>query len=196
MLPTSLVVAIALIYEFSLSEFNVLESLVIEKHFYLCYDYETITDLLQVYHSITMSVCTLTRRLQSYNLVKRKINVDEDLNRNIIRGEMQRPGQRAGYSKMWHILRLKHHVHARRRLVAQILHELDTDACKAWKKNKPHRRIHHSPGPNQCWHIDGEILIYKKQAFNLFLFNPFYNGKPCLFLHFYVLRRCHMIYAH
>ena len=118
LLPTSLVVAIALIYEFSLSEFNVLESLVIEKHFYLCYDYETITDLLQVYHSITMSVCTLTRRLQSYNLVKRKINVDEDLNRNIIRGEMQGPGQLAGYRKMWHILRLKHHVHAPTRLVA------------------------------------------------------------------------------
>ena len=52
--------------------------------------------------------------------MKRKINVDEDLNRNIIRGEMQGPGQRAGYSKMWHILRLKHHVHAQRRLVAQI----------------------------------------------------------------------------
>ena len=128
--------------------------------------------------------------------MKRKINVDEDLNRNIIRGEMQGPGQLAGYRKMWHILRLKHHVQALRRLVAQIIHELDTDASKAWKKNKPHRRIHHSPGPNQCWHIDGEILIYKKQASNLFLFNPFYNGKPCLFLHFYVLRRRHMIYAH
>ena len=168
MLPTSLAVAIALIYEFSLSEFNVLESVVIEKYFYLCYDYETITDLLQVYHSITMSVCALTRRLQSYNLVKRKINVDEDFNRNIIRGEMQGPGQLAGYRKMWHILRLKHHVHAPRRLVAQILHELDTDASKARKRNKPHRRIHHSHGPSQCLHIDGEILIYKKQAFTLF----------------------------
>ena len=136
-------VAIAFIYEFSLSEFNVLESVVIEQYFHLCYDYETITDLLQVHHSITMSVCTLRRRLQSYNLVKRKINVDDDLNRNIIRGEMQGPGQRAGYSKMWHILRLKQHVHARRRLVSQILHELDTDASKAWKRNKPHRRIHY-----------------------------------------------------
>ena len=103
MLPTSLVVAIALIYEFSLSEFNVLESVVIEKHFYLCYDYETITDLLQVYHSITMSVCTLTRRLQSYNLVKRKINIDEDLVWNIIRSEMQGQEQLASYRKMWHI---------------------------------------------------------------------------------------------
>ena len=71
-------------------------------YFHLGYDYETITDLLQVYHSITMSVCTLKRRLQIYNLVKRKINTDEALVRNIIGSEMQRPGQLAGYR--WHIL--------------------------------------------------------------------------------------------
>ena len=47
MLPTSLVVDIALVYEFSLSEFNVLESVVIEKYFHLGFDYKTITDLLQ-----------------------------------------------------------------------------------------------------------------------------------------------------
>ena len=72
MLPTSFVVAIASIYEVSFSEFNMLESVVIEKYFHLGYDYETIADLLQVYHSITMRVCTLRRRLQSYNLVERQ----------------------------------------------------------------------------------------------------------------------------
>ena len=118
--------------------------------------------------------------------MKRKINVDEDLVRNIIRSEMQGPGQLAGYRKMWHILRLKHHVHAPRKLVAQILHELDPDASKARKRNKLHRRIYQSHGPNQCWHIDGEIFVYKKkQAFNIFLFSPFFNGKPCSSLHFY-----------
>lgn len=126
------------------------------------YNYKTITDLLQVHHGISMSVRTLKRRLQSYNLVKRKMNVDEDLVRNIIRSEMQEPGQLAGYRKMWHILRLKHHVHAPRKLVAQILHELDPDASKARKRNKLHRRIYQSHGPSQCWHIDGEILFYKK----------------------------------
>ena len=55
--------------------------------------------------------------------MKKKINVDEDLVQNIVRIEMQGPGQLASYRKMWHILRLKHHVHAPRRLVAQILHE-------------------------------------------------------------------------
>ena len=49
-----------------------------------------------------MSVSTLKRRLQIYNLVKRKMNADEDLVRNIIGSEMQRPGQLAGYR--WHIL--------------------------------------------------------------------------------------------
>ena len=133
-----------------------LENVAIENYFHLGYNYETITDLLQVYHSITMSVCTLKRRLQSYNLVKRKINIDEDLVWNVIRSEMQGQGQLASYRKMWHILRLKHHVHAPRRTVAQILHEQVPDANKARKRNKLHGRIYHSHGPNQSWHIDGE----------------------------------------
>ena len=73
-----------------------LENVAIEKYFHLGYNY----DLLQVYHSITMSVCTLKRRLQSYNLVKRKINIDEDLVWNVIRSEMQGQGQLASYRKM------------------------------------------------------------------------------------------------
>ncbi|XP_067037606.1 uncharacterized protein [Acropora muricata] len=137
------------------AEFNVTENVAIEKYFHLGYDYKTITDLLLVHHGITMSVRTLKRRLKSNNLGKKKINVDEDLVRNIIRSEMQGPGQLAGYRKMWHILRIKHHVHAPRRLVAQILHELDPDGSKARKRNKLHRRIYQSHGPNQCWHIDG-----------------------------------------
>ena len=60
--------------------------------------------------------------------MKKKIIVDEGLIRNIIRSEIQGPGQLAGYRKIWHILRIKHHVHAPRRLVAQIFHELDPDA--------------------------------------------------------------------
>ena len=156
-------------------------SVVIEKYFHLGYDYKTIIDLLQVYHRITMSVRTLKRRLQSYNLVKKKINVDEDLIRNIIISEMQGPGQLADYRKMWHMLRIKHHVHAPRRLVAQILHGLDPDGTKAWKTNKLHHRIYQSHGPNQCWDIDGEKLVVSNY---LFTFNPFYDSKPCLSLHF------------
>lgn len=159
------------------------ENVAIEKYFHLGYDYKTITDLLLVHHGITMSVRTLKRRLKTNNLGKKKINVDEDLVRNIIRSKMQGPGQLAGYRKMWHILRIKHHVHAPRRLVAQILHELDPDGSKARKRNKLHRRIYQSHGPNQCWHIDGEKLVVS----NLFSFYPFYDhSKPCLSLHFWL----------
>ena len=62
----------------------------------------------------------------------------------------------ASYRKMWHILRLKHHVHAPRRLVAQILHELDPDASNARKRTNC--RIYHSHGPSQCWHIELDSL--------------------------------------
>ena len=91
-----------------------IENVAIEKYFHLGYDYKTITDLLLVDHGITMSVRTLKRRLKSNNLGKKKINVDEDLVRNIIRSEMQGPGHLAGYRTMWHILRIKHHVHTPR----------------------------------------------------------------------------------
>ena len=59
------------------------ENVAIEKYFHLGYDYKTITDLLLVHHGIT-----LKRRLKTNNLGKKKINVDEDLVRNIIRSEM------------------------------------------------------------------------------------------------------------
>ena len=81
--------------------------------------------------------------------MKRKINIDKDLVWNVIRSEMQGPGQLASYRKMWHILRLKHHVHAPRRLVAHVLYELDPNASKAWMRNNLHHRIYHSHGPNQ-----------------------------------------------
>ncbi len=37
-------------------------------------------------------------------------------------------GSLAGYRKMWHILRLKHHLRVSRKIVAKILRELDPEA--------------------------------------------------------------------
>ena len=70
-----------------------IESIVIEKYSQLGYDYKTITDLLQFYHGITTSVHTLKRRLQSNNLVKMKVNVDEDLTLKV-------PKEMASFSKL------------------------------------------------------------------------------------------------
>ena len=78
----------------------------------------------------------------------------EDL-RTIIQREMQETGELSGYRKIWHILRINHHLHVPRKLVAQIVHDIDPEASKARKGNKLRRRKYRSYGPNHCWHIDG-----------------------------------------
>ncbi len=114
-----------------------------------------------------MSVRTLKRRLKSYKL-SRRVDLEEDANfnqehiRNIIWQEMQgAAGCLAGYRKMWHILRLKHHMHVPRKLVATILKDLDPEASDMRRKKKLKRRQYVSHGPNQCWHIDGMYFLHK-----------------------------------
>ena len=127
-----------------------LESVVIEKYFHLGYDYKTITDLLQVYHGSTMSVRTLERRLQSYNLVKKEINDNEDLVQNIVRIEMQVTGRCGIYfdSNIMYMhqggLLLKFFMSW---ILMPVMHGRETNC-----------RIYHSHGPSQCWHIELDSL--------------------------------------
>jgi transposase InsO family protein len=72
-------------------------------------------------------------------------------------------GSLAGYRKMWHILRIKHHLHVPRKLVATILRELDPEASDMRREKKLRRRQYLSQGPNQCWHIDGMHQNHKVQ---------------------------------
>ena len=126
----------------------------IENSFHLGYKYEDIVNLLEIYHGVSMTVCTLKRRLQKYNLKKNAENDEQEL-RSIIEKEIEGIGKLAGYRKIWHFLRIKHHVHAPRKVVAIIVQELDPEASKARKGTKLKRRKYTSYGPNHCWHIDG-----------------------------------------
>ena len=127
---------------------------VIEHYFHLGYKYDLITQLLKNRHGIEISIRTLKRRLNSYQLFRRKENenFDEEHVRNIISQEIQGAGSLAGYRK---ILRLKHHIHVPRQLVASILKELDPEASTIRRMKRLRRRQYISQGPNQCWHIDG-----------------------------------------
>ena len=87
------------------------EQEIIEKYFHCGYNYRLITCLLKNEHAIDMSVRTLKRRLKAYNLSKRTENICEEQVREIIQAEMRGVGCLAGYRKMWHILKLKHHLH-------------------------------------------------------------------------------------
>ena len=130
----------------------------IEYYFHLGYKYEDIVKLLGIYHGVSMTVRTLRRKLQKYNLKKKNVNTDEQELRTIIQQEIEGAGRLAGYRKIWHVLRIKHHIHAPRKVVADIVHDLDPEASRARKGNRLKRRKYMSFGPNHCWHIDGKTI--------------------------------------
>ena len=103
-----------------------------------------------------MSLRTLKRRLDKYGLKKRNNMIDEDRVRNIIKIEMANAGEQSGYRTIWHALRLVHNIHVPRDLVARLLKELNPGASDARRSKKLQRRKYLSPGPNHCWHVDGE----------------------------------------
>ena len=60
--------------------------------------------------------------------LKRKGNgklIDDSKLREAIREEMNGPGSLSGYRSIWHALRLRHHIHIPRDLVAAIMAEID-----------------------------------------------------------------------
>ena len=132
------------------------ERVFIEKYFHRGYENKVIIDFLSCYHNIHMSLATLKRRLQSYGLGRRKQNIDDDALKDLIQREMSGPGQLRGYRAIWHSLRLVHHVHVARRRVAEILRELNPEACEQRRRRRLVRRKYSSYGPNFCWHVDGK----------------------------------------
>ena len=94
-----------------------------------------------------------------YNLKKKNNIIDPDDLRGIIEREMQECGELSGYRKIWHLLRINHHLHVPRKLVAQIVRDIDPEASRARKGNRLKRRKYRSYGPNHCWHIDGLSFI-------------------------------------
>ncbi len=150
-------------YNFAYHYYLDRERNIVENYFHLGYKYDLIVSLLKNEHGIEMTVRTLKRRLKSYQLSRRgdNENFDEGHIRNIIRQEMESAGgSLAGYRKMWHILRLKHHLHVPWKIVAKILRELDPEASDMRRRKRLKRRQYISQGPNQCWHIDGMLRMY------------------------------------
>ena len=43
-----------------------------------------------------------------------------------------------------------------RQAVATCLHEMDPEGCDRRRRPKLKRRAYTNPGPNHCWHIDGD----------------------------------------
>ena len=132
------------------------EKEVIESYFYAGYEYETILAFLNKHHGISMSMSTLKRRLNNYQLKRRnaeEVNI-EDV-KYIIRKELDGPSCISGYRTLWHILLIKYETCVPRDRVQELLKELDPAGIEERKRHKLKRRKYKSPCPNQCWHVDG-----------------------------------------
>lgn len=118
--------------------------------------YEEIIYILKKQHSITMSLRTFKRRLQSYGLSKSDYSKFNQAN-NLIHSELQKsgPSSQIGYRSMWNKLRTTYGLNIPRDAVMNILRELDPDGCKKRKCRRLERRVYRSDGPNSTWHTDG-----------------------------------------
>ena len=130
---------------------------IIQCYFNRGFTYEVILHFLQKYHGLSISLRTLKRKLNKFGFKRRNNTIDDETIRNLVKIEMENAGEQSGYRTIWHALRLVHNVHAPRDLVARLLKELDPQASIARRSRKLQRRKYLSPGPNHCWHVDGEL---------------------------------------
>ena len=109
------------------------------------------------HHNISKTERNLKRRIKDYCLT-RLTELDNELLdhvRCLISFEIENgPGSLNGHRAMWHILRLRHHINAPRRVVESIMREVDHQGVAHRKSPCLKRRTYVSRGPNCCWHID------------------------------------------
>ena len=101
---------------------------IIEFYFHKGFQYKHIVLMLDKHHGVTMNVRTLQRRLQDYGLSRRQPLDDDQLEhaRSLISREIESgPGSLHGYRTMWHVLRLRHHLSVPRRIVENLVKEID-----------------------------------------------------------------------
>lgn len=126
----------------------------ITEMFHHGYQYDVIVALLEK-KGHKMHLRTLKRRRSDLGLRRKGHDVNESEIELLIRREVEGAGRLDGYRNIWHALRLRHHVHVPRSLVARLLKKIDPDGVEDRRARRLRRRQYLSPGPNFCWHVDG-----------------------------------------
>ena len=126
----------------------------IEYYFSRGYQYKSIIDFLSKRHAIDISERTLRNRLKQYGLRRRSPEFDMNEIRRVVLDKLNGPGNMGGYRSMWHALRTEGH-QVPRRIIEQLMRELDPDGCEVRRAKRLRRRTYRVPGPNFCWHTDG-----------------------------------------
>ena len=130
------------------------EQSLIEYYFSRGFQYKSVIDFLQKRHGIVISERTLRNRLNEYGLRRRSPNFDINNVRQVMHDLLNGPGNMGGYRSMWHALRTQG-LQVPRRVVEQLMRELDPEGCQSRRAKRLRRRTYHVPGPNYCWHADG-----------------------------------------
>ena len=129
--------------------------------FHRGYRYDVIVHLLEK-NGYKRHLRTLKRGLIDLGLKRKgKTEMDESEIELLIRREIKGAGRLAGYRNIWHALRLRHHVHVPRSLVARLMKKIDPDDVQDRRARRLTGRNYLSPEPNFCWHVGGKQFTYK-----------------------------------
>ena len=85
--------------------------------------------------------------MKEFGLRRKLALYDEAEVRRQIEQEMEGPGCMAGYRSMWHTLSMKG-IRVPRRVVEEIMGELDPEGCETRRRKRLRRRKYRAPGPN------------------------------------------------
>lgn len=127
---------------------------VLKTYFAKGFSYQNIIQLLSKYHNTNISLRTLQQRLSNLGLKRRNIDYNREEVRQAILDHCNGPGSCNGYRSVWHTLQLKG-VCVPRRVVAEILREVDPEGVVERRAKRLQRRAYVNPGPNFAWHADG-----------------------------------------
>ena len=107
---------------------------------------------------------TLKRHLRSLGLRKKgnAAIIDNNTIRAAIQEEINGPGELSGYRSIWHALRLRHHIHVPRNLVAEIMKEIDPSGVKERRARRLKRRTFRSKGQTLLgiWMVRAQYMVF------------------------------------
>ena len=126
----------------------------IQRYFFKGFGYEVTRLFLERNHGITISLSNLKRRIKHLGLKRRKPEYDIDDVRVAIIGAINGPQGTQGYRSIWHTQQMDG-MQVPRRIVADILREIDPDGVNSRRARRLRRRTYQNQGPNSAWHCDG-----------------------------------------
>eukprot|EP00111_Clytia_hemisphaerica_P017474 TCONS_00051711-protein len=121
------------------------------------------------------SVRTLARRLEKFEIRYVDHHIDLETVKEAIQRELQGPGKNLGYRAMHLKLRTEHHLLVPRKLVSDVMYDLDPEGVQARgliRKQKKQKQPYFSHGPGWTYSLDGhdKLMGYQNSTFPIAIY--------------------------